>query len=242
MRKLIVLKYPKHMELDLEDDLQFRKLILWLEDQKICHYKIDLRQALRKTEAKSWPEAFQKYLQDLSYPFTQQDRPVVVDWLCGLAIRNMFKENIEKNQSCSGKATNEKRKNKASLESVNVDDQNISECIKRMAKSLNIPLHKDHGVTLEAVRVFVEQRLANHKDVSGDDENAPKKMKVSLSKQDLGFETGDNDLDNISRALRILHINELRQLQTDINRVIVSVQRLTADPKTDQRLGRVGRT
>ena len=48
-------------------------------------------------------------------------------------------------------------------------------------------------------------------------------------------------LDDAAKVLRLLHIQELRDLQTKINETIVSVQSITANPKTDSRLGRVGR-
>ena len=43
-------------------------------------------------------------------------------------------------------------------------------------------------------------------------------------------------------VLRLLHIEELRKLQTEANRVIVEIQRLTANPITDTALGQVGRS
>jgi RLL motif-containing protein 1 len=36
-------------------------------------------------------------------------------------------------------------------------------------------------------------------------------------------------------------VEELRELQTRINEALVSVQAIIADPKTDHRLGKVGR-
>lgn len=42
------------------------------------------------------------------------------------------------------------------------------------------------------------------------------------------------------RALRLIHLENLREVQTMINETIVAVQELTADPKTDKRLGKVG--
>jgi len=57
----------------------------------------------------------------------------------------------------------------------------------------------------------------------------------------LGLDTGDKVLNNAARVLRLLHIEELRKLQTAINETIVAVQLITADPKTDERLGQVGR-
>ena len=57
----------------------------------------------------------------------------------------------------------------------------------------------------------------------------------------LGFDTGDAVLNEAAQILRLLHIEELRELQTKINEAIVAVQAIIADPKTDHRLGKVGR-
>ena len=58
----------------------------------------------------------------------------------------------------------------------------------------------------------------------------------------VGVDTGgDRTLNEIAKILRVLHIEELRQLQTRINEAIVSGQIKTADPKTDTKLGQVGR-
>lgn len=40
---------------------------------------------------------------------------------------------------------------------------------------------------------------------------------------------------------RLLHVNDLRRLQSDVDAFLVSMQEYTADPKTDSRIGRVGR-
>ena len=44
----------------VSDESQFRNLIVWLEDQKIRHYKIEDREALRNTDSETWPDAFSK--------------------------------------------------------------------------------------------------------------------------------------------------------------------------------------
>jgi len=62
-----------------------------------------------------------------------------------------------------------------------------------------------------------------------------------LESADLGFDTGDAVLNQAAKVLRLLHIRDLRQLQTSINEALVAVQNLIADPKTDTRLGKVGR-
>ena len=42
-------------------------------------------------------------------------------------------------------------------------------------------------------------------------------------------------------ATRMLHVQRLREVQDGVNRAIVAMQEYTASPKTDARLGRVGR-
>jgi RLL motif-containing protein 1 len=45
-----------------------------------------------------------------------------------------------------------------------------------------------------------------------------------------------------AKILRLLHIRELRELQNSANEAIVAVQGVTANPKTDTKLGKVGRS
>ena len=42
------------------DESQFRNCIVWLEDQKIRHYKIEDRGNLRNIPSSDWPKAYQK--------------------------------------------------------------------------------------------------------------------------------------------------------------------------------------
>ena len=62
-----------------------------------------------------------------------------------------------------------------------------------------------------------------------------------LESADLGFDTGDPVLNLAARVLRLLYIRDLRHLQTACNEALVAVQNLIADPRTDTRLGKVGR-
>jgi RLL motif-containing protein 1 len=65
---------------------------------------------------------------------------------------------------------------------------------------------------------------------------------LSLADIDLGMHTSGNvKIDGAIKVLRLLHVAQLRQLQTRVNEILVRVQRLTANPKTDLKLGKVGR-
>lgn len=67
------------------------------------------------------------------------------------------------------------------------------------------------------------------------------KNKYNPTAKDCGFDLGDSSLNEAAKVLRLLHIKELRHLQTTINELIVAVQAVTANPKTDQSLGKVGK-
>ena len=67
------------------------------------------------------------------------------------------------------------------------------------------------------------------------------KKQYNITPKDCGFDLGDPVLSEAAKVLRLLHIQELRYLQTHINELIVAVQAITANPKTDQSLGRVGK-
>lgn len=51
----------------------------------------------------------------------------------------------------------------------------------------------------------------------------------------------DPTVDEGAKILRLLHLAELRNLQTKINELIGAAQDVTADPKTDSSLARVGK-
>lgn len=76
--------------------------------------------------------------------------------------------------------------------------------------------------------------------------NQPKPISVkdkSLTAMTVGhnFNMGDKMLDNAAKGLSLLYIQDLRNLQTNINETIVAVQNITANPKTDTKLGKVGK-
>lgn len=68
---------------------------MWLEDQKIRHYKIEDRKALKDTNAPDWSKAFKEYLRNLNCPklINVNDRPAVTDWLLGQAVSLEYSDN-----------------------------------------------------------------------------------------------------------------------------------------------------
>ncbi|XP_039254490.2 RNA transcription, translation and transport factor protein-like [Styela clava] len=247
-RKLSALQFPQASKFNANDDKQFKLIILWIEDQKVRHYKIDERQELRKFEEPAWTKAFTKYLTDVMCPFSSSDKMSALDWLLGLAVRLEYGDNVEKYSKVTGQAVQERRKKASepvaasSIENISSSDPNFRKGVESMAKALQIPLHEDYMVTLKAIRILVEERLTKSAIEKAKDKKTEKGVtRIPIEDNELGFDTGDEILNDAARALRLLHINELRDLQNKINEAIVSVQTITANPKTDQRLGKVGR-
>ncbi|CAD7685151.1 unnamed protein product [Nyctereutes procyonoides] len=64
--KLMALNYHNLAGFNCKDETEFRNFIVWLEDQKIRHYKIEERGDLRNIHSSDWPKFFEKYLRDVN--------------------------------------------------------------------------------------------------------------------------------------------------------------------------------
>lgn len=107
--------------------------------------------------------------------------------------------------------------------------------VKRLAEQLEVPQHPDHLITLRAVARLVE----NHLSTEALKEPLLQNAGVPLEAMP-GVEVNHPELETPIKVLRLLQIQSVRKLQTGINEAIVAVQNITADPKTDTKLGKVG--
>lgn len=131
--------------------------------------------------------------------------------------------------------------------------------VEALAKIVQVTPHPDPSVLLEAVRLVIQEKLspqaleaaAEEEEKRAEEEEAEEgkgrgrgrgvAKRYDITPRECGFEMDDPGLAEAAKVLRLLHLRELRQLQTHVNEMIVAVQALTADPKTDQTLGQVGR-
>ncbi|XP_078675740.1 RNA transcription, translation and transport factor protein-like isoform X2 [Branchiostoma floridae x Branchiostoma belcheri] len=213
-RKLAALEYHQPNSFNIADEAQFRNMIVWLEDQKVRHYKIEDRANLRNIQSADWPTAFKQYLEELACPVNHGDKSAVMDWLLGYAVRLEYGDNASSADFRAGVAS--------------------------LAQLLQIPQHEDQLMLLKAIRKLIQEKLS--KEAIAESQNKKTEgVPILLQDLDAGFDTGDPAVNEAAKILRLLHIHELRDLQTKINEAIVSVQAITANPKTDQALGKVGR-
>ena len=253
-RKLHALEYHSADTIDIDKQDDLKALVVWLEDQKIRHYKIEQRSDLRNKTGDKWKSTFRKFLADLECPHDLEGHQhAAVDWLLGVAVRYDFGDAAHKHPQlrCGLDYTETQKRpslpeQKSALD-IDPSNETFVSGVQALAKIVQVTIHQDPSVLLEAIRIVIEERLfetetaeeaVKSKDVSGKEKKSRKQY--SITAKDCGFDLGDPVLNEAAKVLRLLHLQELRYLQTNINELIVAVQSITADPKTDQSLGRVG--
>nr|SVE76562.1 EOG090X0ARU [Daphnia longispina] len=237
-RKLQALGFPNPDTLNTADEKQFRSTIVWLEDQKIRRYKIEERESLRNTTAEQWNQVFEQYLKDLDCPFANGSRPEVLDWLLGLAVQFEFNEKPESYTS-SPKIQQQTSQKLNPLDNLDFGSEDFKIGINELASLLQVQKHPDHLITLEGICNVIQEKLSQD---SLKDALKPKKSGnlVQLDNMSFGWDIKSPNVSSAANVLRYLFIHDLRDLQTKINECLVSVQALTANPKTDTKLGKVG--
>nr|CAG4638640.1 EOG090X0ARU [Cyclestheria hislopi] len=214
-RKLSALGYLNVNSFNIADDSQFRNVILWLEDQKIRRYKIEQREGLRNSNTEQWAKALEQYLLDVDCPIPICSKNEVLDWLLSLSVHLEFSEKADQIKS-NAKGSPRSATTDSSLDSLDVNSVEFKQGVNTLAGILNIPRHHDHLITLEAITNFVKERL-NAEALADPSKLIIKGDPFPLEKGELSFEEKDTQVNYAAKALRLLFINDLRDLQTKIN-------------------------
>ncbi len=246
-RKLRAIDYHSSDSVDVSKSCDLKALVVWLEDQKIRHYKIEDRAPLRDQSSQAWMTTFSTYLKDLECPFNcDTELNSVIDWLLGIAVRYEYNDAAANNAELLRGLEEAKidgidgaAKTKSPLD-IDPSDKLFVSGVQALSKILLIANHPNVSVLLEACKIVIQEKLSKAVLEKPDQKQAVKKQ-YNVTPKDCGFDLSDPVLGEAAKVLRLLHIQELRYLQTNINELIVAVQNITANPKTDQTLGQVGR-
>ncbi|KAI7690513.1 hypothetical protein SSS_07630 [Sarcoptes scabiei] len=250
-RKLLALNYPTP-SINLDDAL--RNLVYWLECIKIRFYPPEKRDTLRPDQA-DWNEYFQKYLNEMNFGGLKENR-CVIDWLINLALR--FESEDVRNQM---RISKEEINNMVNIDCnsndfahIDVNSIEFLSELQQLAELLNIPYYEEEPLeTLRAITILLcklrkssQQKQMEITDEENKNQNKKQKILYRIDEQILNqpFKRNlrlDPILNRCANVLRLMYVNNLRDLQTDINEVIVKLQSITANPKTDSSLGKVGR-
>ncbi|XP_068894364.1 RNA transcription, translation and transport factor protein [Tenebrio molitor] len=242
-RLLSALEYPQCDSVNINDVTTFRKIVVWLEQNKIQKASPNVQNGLKNIASGDWPNNFVKYKEELGCPNLQTPQEQL-QWLLGFAVQiethnksdlyvKHAVENLQSTNVPSVVAENP-------LDKLNFQSKEFAEGITNVAKLLNITPHPDPLITLKAVAKMVTTRLSPQAQANPS-EVIIKGTPFPFQDADLGFDLNDPVLNQAAKVLRILYIQDLRDLQTRANELIVAVQNVTANPKTDTKLGKVGK-
>lgn len=232
LRRLQALEYPNADSFALDYD-QVRVLIGWLENQKIREYPEDGRAELCTPESReSWVPALYRYLDDLDIAAGIPESSLLDDKYLPVLVRRLLDRAIGFEYGDSASSLNVAAAVRAVGEETPSDDSpELRQAVEQLAQATGVSMGEDIGATLSAVKQVVKQRAALG---SGD------AKRFNQAQFPLGFTTGDVALDRAATVLRLVHINQLRELQSCVNDIIRTMQDFTANPKTDTKLGKVG--
>ncbi|OWR42020.1 hypothetical protein KGM_202035 [Danaus plexippus plexippus] len=219
--KLKALGHPNPENFNCEDEKEYRSIVLWLEDQKIRHYKIEEREGLRNIDSDSWKEAYDTYQKDLVSPINSGDPNEQLNWLLSYAVRLEYGDNVTKYKDVKVEQPKQATPNVVSsnpLDNLDFGSSAFVAGVDRICALTGVGPHPNPKFRLSAVAKIL--KTAPHPD---------------HNKGDASIVQQPNDV------LKLLFIQDLRELQTKINEALVAVQSVTADPRTDTTLGRVGR-
>lgn len=109
-------------------------------------------------------------------------------------------------------------------------NENSADYLQRLAKIIRFQVAKPS-----------DSNINNNSNNSSSNSDMEVQGAADLGEFPLGFDTGDNVVNRVALVLKMLYISDLRDLQNDLNGLISLGQEYTANPKTNTKLGKVGR-
>ena len=141
-------------------------MILWLEDQKIRHYKVDDRSKLRDLNSPDWNTAYTTYLNDIVCPIVSKKREEELGWLLSFAVRLEYNDDSLKYRKQISEILSQNQESAPkvvpvnSLDNMDFQSTEFINGVNSLAGILNVTQHPDHIVTLQAISKLVKSRLS----------------------------------------------------------------------------------
>lgn len=236
-RKLGVLQYPDLESARLSTP-EYCKIILWLEEEKIRLYEKADRRKLRDFSDEAWYKHAASYAKELGVPspegLSDKDSTMklrVLNALTNVAIHDVYRDKVEGKEvkmAAPSKPVSGGGEGKQQL-------RDLVQPVNKLLQQWKLPQLTQDAIDTDTIAALrcVRTRLC-HPAKPGPS------VQLDLDELPTGFESPDPEVVKAASILRLLHSIELGQLQVNINNVINELQELTADPKTDSKLGKVG--
>ncbi len=253
-RLLTCLQYPFAANVNFSSKADLIILVCWLEDRKIRELEIEEREALR-SDGERWNNVFAEYLENLGCPYTwtgevSTSAADCISWFIAHAVSAEYEDAADACIAIEETASE-------SYSSCSIDDKNSSMDIEMFdeSKDENADLRRaidELGALLALTRHQQEPNLSYLQRIA-------RQVRLFLTEGSLNsltnkgangipltafpsvFECADPLVKQLGVVLRMLYLSDYRELQNDLNALIVLGQEYTANPKTNSALGVVGR-
>lgn len=268
-RKLKALKYAFWKDFNVENQMSVKQLIVWLEQTQIRQLKPSEREGLKAFHSPQWFAHLKAYLQNVtddtlpeSYYITAnsttQDWVRLLDYILGEAVMRVYKDGKNEFNRRQPIRQDYNLAGDSKFALTDCESQAFHEAVQEIAQILKFPPHDNPVVNAKVIKQIVctkfcpaaIQRYRDYlrKKWETGEEDPADKVRDSQSLIEnfeptywLGFQTGDNYVDAAATILRMQYLWDLKDTQERLNDIILYIQQFTADPKTNARLGKVGR-
>jgi hypothetical protein len=235
LRKLETLSYPEVDSAGLQGE-SYCKIVLWLEEEKIRLYTPAQRKTLRDFND-AWFGHVAAYARELGVQADGLDdsslstKLRVLNQLVNAAVHDIYRDKVEAKEVALAAPS---KPIEGGLET----QQRLKDLvphINRLLGHLKLPNLSKEAIDTDAIAALrcLKTRLCPPAKAG-----AP--VDVDMDVLPEGLDIHDPEVRKVAGVLRLLHSIEMGQLQVNINETINDLQILTADPKTDAKLGKVG--
>eukprot|EP00161_Ancyromonas_sigmoides_P019765 TRINITY_DN5621_c0_g1_i4.p1 TRINITY_DN5621_c0_g1~~TRINITY_DN5621_c0_g1_i4.p1 ORF type:complete len:284 (+),score=111.56 TRINITY_DN5621_c0_g1_i4:50-853(+) len=255
--------YPHHASFDINDEVQARHVVAWLEAE-VLHALPEAERAQFGASSAGWREALAAYCAALACPAqvaaTHGEAAVEpVAWLVDRAVAKVFSETDTTSwgeELSRGPGSGPVRTPLDVLPDIPAAPPAR---IRALAAALALPAAPEgprgdaeclRAVTAELASGFTGRAVAAEcarrtaAGASGATSGAPGASGASgaleAGSYPVGFASGDAEVDEFARAARLLYVARMDEVQRIFNEVLAECQEYTADAKTDGSLGKVG--
>ena len=198
-----------------------RTLVEWLEDRKVrCLDELE-RTGLRAGPSdEAWLTSFASYLAGLGCPFSPHpDLMTSIGWLVGFAI-SLEHEDLTQREPTEGTGVGDEVDIRSRVDEIcrrlrlsRLEGEEDFSLLDRAARLIRFVLKEE---SLEALDHATESEESRHA--------------LALEEFPLGFQVGDRVVNDVAVVLRMLYLDDLRELQHDLNALIALGQEHTANP------------
>jgi len=248
-RLLDALAFPHAKDFNFASRGDIVILVSWLEDRKIRELEIEERESLRRDHI-GWDEVFSGYLNRLGCPFVWKSTNTLdcLNWLVAYSVSTEYEDCAEACLNLEAAAGEDEEEEFAAGDggggemevTPEVENVALHQEVDKLGALVHLTrLPEEENVEFlqraaRQVRLLLTPGSIHALSTNGSEG-------ISLQHFPLGFDTKDEVVNQLAVVLRMLYLLDFRELQNDLNALIVLGQEFTANPKTSSTLGAVGK-